>query len=397
MKQSHQRAFLTMAAFSAITLLLGIARELFIARELRASGEADLFFRGLVVVAAVRSFSGVLFRARWLPVDRRVGAAALAWQEWKTIAGVASIGLAALWWLFSPAERADPAAWVCAIAVVFGVAGGVARALAERERLDRIAFGSEWALPLCTIGGAVLMGGGALGPALGLAVGLMIASLLPLPFLARGGSSSAAASPTMGMGALLGDTVLYVNLGLLDAALSTWVYAPGDYARLNYGYLFVNAVLAVPSAAATVIALRVASAREATRSLRRWSAIAGVAAAAGVGLFAAAFRIDAVAALIRRAIGWDLAGVAAPMLLASMPFAGLRLANTIGRQRIVASTPRALLVWDAVGLLGRAALLVALAPWLGIVASPLALGLAEAVQLIAWVPRGRTVRATSSR
>ena len=43
-----RQTLLWMAGLSLVTLCLGVLREFWIARELRASGEADLFFRGLV-------------------------------------------------------------------------------------------------------------------------------------------------------------------------------------------------------------------------------------------------------------------------------------------------------------------------------------------------------------
>lgn len=377
-----------MAAISAVTLVLGVAREFFIARELRASGDADLFFRGLVIVAAVRAFSGVLFRARWVPVPSGIGAWRLARSEVRTVLGLVAIGVVSLWLMFSASDRSQLAAWVFVPAVLFGVVGGVVRALAEREGQDKAAFGSEWALPICTMAGAVALGRGALGPTLGFTAGLLIAALLPLSRLRQ---------PDVGrplprrdaMTALLADTLLYVNLGLLDAGLSTWVFEPGDYARLNYAYLFVNAVLAVPTAAATVVSLRIASDRESRGRLGAWALAAGVLAAACVAGVSAVMRWPTIGHAIEVAAGWDLASIAAPTLLAATPFAGLRLANAIGRQRIVVRSPAALVPWDVAGFIARAVLLIALAPVLGIIASPLALGLAELIQLGAWLPLGR--------
>ena len=69
-----RKALLWMAGLSLVSLLLGLLREFWIARELRASGEADLFFRGLVVVGAARGFGLAMFRARWIPVPPPVSA-----------------------------------------------------------------------------------------------------------------------------------------------------------------------------------------------------------------------------------------------------------------------------------------------------------------------------------
>lgn len=375
-----------MAAISAVTLVLGVAREFFIARELRASGDADLFFRGLVIVAAVRAFSGVLFRARWVPIPSGIGAWRLARSEAPTVLSLVVVGIGSLGLMFSAGDRHQLAAWVFVPAVLFAVFGGVVRALAEREGEDKAAFGSEWALPICTVIGAVTIEQGALGPTVGFTVGLLIAGLLPLSRL-RQRDLGRPLPPRGAMKALLADTLLYVNLGLLDAGLSTWVFEPGDYARLNYAYLFVNAVLAVPTAAATVVSLRVATEHGAVRRLAKWSLLAGVFAGASVAAVSFLMNHPVIGVAIELAAGWDLASVAAPMLLAATPFAALRLANAIGRQHIVARSPHALIRWDVAGFVARAILLVSLAPVIGIVASPLALGLAELVQLGAWLPQ----------
>ena len=72
-----RRTFLWMAGLSLVTLALGLLREFMIARELRASGAADLFFTGLVVIGTARTFALALLRARWIPVDAAVPARAL--------------------------------------------------------------------------------------------------------------------------------------------------------------------------------------------------------------------------------------------------------------------------------------------------------------------------------
>ena len=185
--------------------------------------------------------------------------------------------------------------------------------------------------------------------------------------------------------ALLIDALVYANLGLLDAALSH-MYATGAFALLNYAYLFVNAAIMVPSAGATVVGLRAAAAdpARAHAALRRWAVVAGVA---GAGLVVAAgsmFAWAPVAALLDALLGWDVAEQTGRLLLWSAPFAGLRLANTVGRQALVASDPRALVPWDLAGLAGRAVILGIGAGWVGVVASPVALAFAEAVQVGAW-------------
>ncbi|MBA3549902.1 MAG: hypothetical protein H0T76_25780, partial [Nannocystis sp.] len=62
-----RQTLLWMAGLSLVSLCLGVLREFWIARELRASGDADLFFRGLVIVGAGRGFGMAMFRARWIP------------------------------------------------------------------------------------------------------------------------------------------------------------------------------------------------------------------------------------------------------------------------------------------------------------------------------------------
>ena len=73
----------------------------------------------------------------------------------------------------------------------------------------------------------------------------------------------------------------------------------------------------------------------------------------------------------------------------------LRLANTIGRQFVIATEPRRVVLWDLVGLVGRALLLIFAIKWLGLLASPIGLAFAEAVQLFAWWRRPQLRPATA--
>lgn len=185
--------------------------------------------------------------------------------------------------------------------------------------------------------------------------------------------------------ALLLDALVYANLGLLDAALSH-LFVTGGFALLNYAYLFVNAAIMVPSAAATIVALRVSAGdpRAAHAALRRWAIVGGVVGAALVSLVGLLFRWPAAAALADRAVGWNVAEQTGALILWSAPYAGLRLANAIGRQAQVTADPRGLLAWDLGGLAGRALILALGAATLGVVASPLGLAFAEIVQVGAW-------------
>lgn len=386
-RRGPRSAFLWMAGLSLVTLLLGATRELWIARELRASGAADLFFRGLVAVSAARVVGLSLYRSRWIPAPREVLGTALLRQERKVSLSLAAAGILALLAIVGPGAWADPTVWVFAVSVTLAVHGAALRALAERAGRERRGFALEWGIPLGTIAGATLLPGGALGPALGMMAGLAVGvagvwSVVKCP----GGHDTKAMPQGPGRtGALLLDALVYANLGLLDAALSH-LFVVGGFARLNYAYLFVNAAIMVPSAAATVVALR-ASAGDPARAhagLRRWAVVGGLlgaGAVAGVGLL---FAWPPAAGTVDRLIGWDVAEQTGLLILWSAPFAGLRLANTIGRQSQVAADPRALLPWDLGGIVGRALILGLGAGSIGLVASPLGLAFAEAVQLGAW-------------
>ena len=393
-RRSHASAFAWMAGLSVVTLLLGATREFLIARELRASGAADLFFRGLVAVSAARVVGLSLYRSRWFPAPREVlGTVLLRQERWVSLA-MAGAGIAALLAIVGPRAWADPTVWVFAVSVTLAVHGSAMRALAERAGRERRGFALEWGIPLGTIAGATLLPGGALGPALGLMVGLAVgvAGVWPAAQCPGGHDTKSMSSGTGMTTALLLDALVYANLGLLDAALSH-LFDVGGFARLNYAYLFVNAAIMVPSAAATVVALR-ASAGDPARvhaKLRRWAVLGGVAGASAVTAVGLLFAWPPAAATIDRAIGWNVSEQTGVLILWSAPFAGLRLANTIGRQAQVAADPRALVPWDLAGIAGRALILGFGAATIGLAASPIGLAFAELVQLGAWWrgPRSR--------
>ena len=153
----------------------------------------------------------------------------------------------------------------------------------------------------------------------------------------------------------------------------------------------------VPSAAATVVALRAAASdpARAHAGLRRWAGIGGLAGAGAVATVGLVFVWPTAAAAIDGAVGWNVAEQTGLLIVWSAPYAGLRLANTIGRQSQVAADPRALLPWDLAGIAGRALILVVGAGTIGLVASPLGLAFAEAVQLGAWWRGPTAQRATA--
>lgn len=387
--RGHRSAFLWMAGLSLVTLLLGATREFMIARELRASGAADLFFRGLIAVSAARVVGLSLYRSRWIPAPRELVGTDLLRQERRVTLAMAAAGIAALLVITGPGAWSEPTVWVFAAAVTLAVHGAALRALAERAGRERRGFALEWGIPLGTIAGASLLPGGALGPSLGLLVGLLVGLAGVWPAMHCPGvhvSSNMAYSSRGRTAALLVDALTYANLGLLDAALSQLVFVVGGLALLNYAYLFVNAAIMVPSAAAQVVALRAAAAdpARAHAGLRRWAVIGGIAGTLVVAAVGLVFLTPAIAATIDRLVGWDVAEQTGVLILWSAPYAGMRLANTVGRQSQVAADPRALVPWDLAGIAGRALILGFGAASLGLLASPLGLAFAEAVQLGAW-------------
>ena len=400
-----RKTLLWMAGLSLVSLCLGVLREFWIARELRASGDADLFFRGLVIVGSARGFGLALFRARWIPVPAQVPARQLLRAEASTCVVLTVIGLIALALIAGAEALADPTLWVFAAAVTLATIGSAVRALAERAGQERRGFILEWALPLGAITGALMRPNGALGPALGILAGLVIGFLGLLPVVLsdrsrRTGPEGQAAPVEVVDRArtrvLLFDALVYTNIGLLEAGLSH-VFATGGFALLNYAYMFVNAALMVPSAAATVVGLRASAGGDprAHAALRRWAVIGGLVCAGLVIAVGLLLGWAPVASRIDAAVGWSMAAGISVVVLWSAPYAGLRLANTIGRQFVITTEPRRVVLWDLVGLVGRALLLLFAMQWLGLLASPIGLAFAEAVQLFAWWRRPQLRPATA--
>ncbi|MEM7154490.1 MAG: hypothetical protein AAF799_16705 [Myxococcota bacterium] len=387
-RSSARQTFVWMGMLSVVTLVLGVLREFVIARDLRASGSADLFFRGLVIVGACRNFGLALFRARWIPLGLGPAAGQLLRRELKTSGLVTVIAWLGLLLVLGVDPFSGPVPWVFAVAVVLAVLGAAVRALAERAGYERRGFIIEWALPLGTIAGAMVVGQGALGPTLGITTGLVVGllALIPPVFLqqATSGGGTKDYDPTRTRWLLL-DTLMYINLGLLDAVLSPHVFDEGGFALLNYAYLFVNAALAVPTAAATVVALRLAADPVRARAiLRKWAPVAALLMGGAVSVVWALLGVEAIASQIDAAAGWEIVAAIRPIILVAAPFAALRLANTVGRQARVATDPRGLLPWDLGGLALRAIVLVVGTSLFGVIASPVGLVVCEVVQLGAW-------------
>lgn len=395
----HRKTLAWMAGLSLVTLLLGVAREFAIARELRASGAADLFFRGLVVIGVARGVSLSLYRARWIVLGPEHRARDLWHTEQKTCLYMFLMASLALLPVLGPDPMLwqGPTPWIMVAGVGLAVYGGAIRALAERAGFERRGFVLEWAVPLGTIAGALWLGQGALGPTVGITAGMLLGAVILIPAaLANSVTNTpndkqvASTNKTPNKDPhhtrwLLLDTLLYVNLGLLDAGLSH-LYPEGDFARLNYALLFVNAALMVPTAAATVVSLRIAAEDPdgAAKTLRRWSALGGVAVGSLVALTAYAMTWPWLAHLLDTAAGWPIALELHQLILVSTPFAALRFANTVGRQHRVAHNPKSLLPWDAAGVALRALLIVLTAATIGVHASIVAMALAEFIQLFAW-------------
>lgn len=388
-RRGARSTMMWMGMLSVVTLVLGVLREFVIARGLRATDSADLFFRGLVIVGACRNFGLSLFRARWIPLGLGPTAQSLVAKERRVTALIMAVALVGLFVVMGGEAWSGPVAWVFCGAVILAVLGSAVRALAERVGYERRGFVLEWALPLGTIAGALVIGRGALGPTVGITVGLAVGllALMPAVFFQRvaSGAPSGSYEPSRTRWLLL-DTLFYINLGLLDAVLSPYIFDAGDFALLNYAYLFVNAALAVPTAAATVVALRLAADPARARTiLRRWAPLAGVVVGGGVLLVWVLLGWEPVAANIDAAATWNMADSIRPIVLIAAPFAALRLANTVGRQARVAADPRGLLPWDLAGTIVRMAVLVFGSFWFGALASPMALVAGELLQLGAWV------------
>lgn len=383
-----------MAGLSLVTLVLGLLREFMIARELRASGAADLFFRGLVVINTARMFGMALFRGRWIPVAATVPAARLMAVERWTCAAISLIGVAVMA-VFIGAELLEPTGLALAGAAVLAVYGSAVRALAERAGRERSGFVLEWALPIGAIIGALLLPRSTLGPALGIFAGLAVGLVAQLPVLAiqpepagptaDPQDSLVAADDRRRTRVLLLDALIYGNLALTDTLFSPLLVA-GQFALLNYSYLFVNAALVAPTAAATVVSLRLAAGGDPAMHavLRRWAVIGGLASAVLVATVGLMLTWAPVSAAIDARVGWSMATPAGTLVLWSVPFAGLRMANTIGRQYVVATEPRRVLAWDLGGLVGRALILAVGIVTVGAVASPIGVAFVELVQLGAW-------------
>jgi hypothetical protein len=387
-----RQTFLWMAILSAGTLVLGMLRELVIAQHMQASATADLFFRGVVVVGAARNFTLALLRARWIPLPAGLGDVALLRTGIAACTLVAAASLVALavvipvpmWWTLECLTFV-----VCVIVASFGAA---IRALAERGGHERRAVMLDWIPLFATIGGTLWAARGghalAMGATGGLTLGMLVATLLLWPVALHRKGDPHAPVPTRSLGAALYvDTLIYVNLGLVESMMSMYVLGEGDFALLSYSYMFVNAILAVPTAGATILALRAgggAGVEQAAR-VRRYALLAGVIAGVGVAAMAAVLATPWVASLIDGAVGWAVADSIDGLVLAAAPFAALRMANTVGRQLRVANDPDGVVAWDVAGLVLRVLVLGFGGWWFGPIASPIALALAEAIQLGCWV------------
>lgn len=378
---TRRHQFLVMASWSAATLTAGIGRELLLARTLRMSDEADAFFRGWVVLSTIRALTLTVLRVRWLAHDRPpenpwsdtsrglLLAAVVGWL------GMAiALGQASATWL--------GASWALGVAIAVG--SSVPRVLAEASGREGVAFATDVLTPLGTITGVLCWGPSAQSALSGALLGLSVGGAL---------AAVAARSPSHGAEVprtpqhsksthVVVDTLLYANVGWWDALLSARIYAPGAFAQLNYGFMFVNAVLVVPSAALQVLALRDI---ERSASSRRWTALgAGISAAAATALVAGFLGSSWCPVSLDRWMGWPMGQSSEGIVWAAVPFAGLKLANTVGRAHRLVKAPRSLWLADGVGWLLRTGLLLALAPLWGALASAWALAAAESVQLVAW-------------
>ncbi|MEZ4379873.1 MAG: hypothetical protein R3A79_00895 [Nannocystaceae bacterium] len=407
-RRSNLATLRDMGALSLVTLLLGAGRELLIARDLQASGDADIFFRGLVAVATVRACALAVYRARWIPADAALPTRALLAAGARSASLLGVVGILALAPLIGPRDllraAAEPsqalALAALAIAAFIAAWAGHLRALAERRGRELRGFGVDWGLALGTIAGTLLLDGhGALGPSVGLLAGLAVGAAMLWPARPRvRATATADAEPVphdIPVAAppgdrrplwLLLDALLYGNLGVVDSLFSHLLIA-GSLAVLSYAGLFVNSALMLLTGAVTVVALRVAAASGAAAgpSMRRWSLLGGAAVTLGLLVIGLALGWAPVVELFARLLGWDLAGSVRPVVLWSLPYAFLRLANTIGRQRrLVHGELRGVVAWDLAGIAARSLLLALTIAELGLVAFPIAAAAAEALQLGVW-------------
>jgi len=384
-----RQTFLWMAILSAGTLVLGMLRELVIAQHMQASATADLFFRGVVVVGAARNFTLALLRARWIPLGPGHRDLALLRTGITACTVVAGASIVALGVVIPTAAWFTAEYLTFVLCVVVAAYGAAVRALAERNGHERRAVALDWIPLVGTISGTLWAANGghalAMGATGGLTLGMLVASALLWPIAIRSnGDDTPIPKRSLGV-ALYVDTLIYVNLGLVDSMMSMYVLVEGDFALLSYSYMFVNAILAVPTAGATILALRVGGRAGMEHRLRRYALLAGAIAGVGVTAMAMVLGWSWVAALIDGAVGWPVADRIDGLVLASAPFAALRMANTVGRQIRVANDPDGVVAWDTAGLVLRVLVLGVGAMWIGPVASPIALALAEAIQLGCWV------------
>ncbi len=406
-RRSNLATLRDMGALSVITLLLGAGRELLIARDLQASGDADIFFRGLVAVATVRACALAVYRARWIPADARIPTVALLRDGARSASLLGLIGVLGLLPLIGPrdlvaaASEGSQALALVALALAAFLASwaGHLRALAERRGRELRGFGVDWGLALGTIAGTLaLEDSGALGPSLGLLAGLSVGVVMLWPARVRlsldGPAMDIPAAPTPEATEspgeserplwLLLDALLYGNLGVVDSLFSHLLIA-GSLAVLSYAGLFVNSALMLLTGAVTVVALRMAASSSGGRSMRRWSLLGGAAVTLGLAVIGLLLGWAPIAGGIEQLLGWDLAGSVRPVVLWSLPYAFLRLANTVGRQRrLVRGDLRGVIGWDLAGLTVRSLLLAAAIGTLGLVAFPVAAAAAELLQLMVW-------------
>lgn len=406
-RRSNLATLRDMGALSVITLLLGAGRELLIARDLQASGDADIFFRGLVAVATVRACALAVYRARWIPADARIPTVALLGDGARSASLLGLIGVLGLLPLIGPrdliaaASEGSQALALASLALAAFLASwaGHLRALAERRGRELRGFGVDWGLALGTIAGTLaLEDSGALGPSLGLLVGLSVGVVMLWPARVRlslegpamdiQAAPPEAAEPPPGGSKrplwLLLDALLYGNLGVVDSLFSHLLVA-GSLAVLSYAGLFVNSALMLLTGAVTVVALRMAASSSEGRSMRRWSLLGGAAVTLGLAAIGLLLGWAPIAGGIEQLLGWDLAGSVRPVVLWSLPYAFLRLANTVGRQRrLVRGDLRGVIGWDLAGLTVRSLLLAAAIGTLGLVAFPVAAAAAELLQLMVW-------------